>query len=107
MVACYEKVIFARFHLEVSMLVGCTSGTNDTYTHTRELRLHRCACVAESMHTVFCIFLRLGTGILEFREQRGECATYSTINFDFHRDGETVRFYLTAHTRGSVVQCVP
>lgn len=105
MVACYEKVIFTRFHLE--LYVGWSYECTRTYTHARVLRLHRCACVAESMHTVFCIFLRLGTGILEFREQRGECATYSTINFDFHRDGETVRFYLTAHTCRTVVQGVP
>lgn len=44
------------------------------------------ASVVESMHTVFCIFLRLDTDIFEFHEQRGESTTDSTINFDFHHD---------------------
>ena len=36
MVACYEKVIFARFHLELSMLVvrGTSCSTNGTYVYT-------------------------------------------------------------------------
>lgn len=60
-----------------------------TRVYTREhqlLRSRRCASVVESMHTVFCIFLRLDTDIFEFHEQRGESTTDSTINFDFHHD---------------------
>lgn len=83
MIVRYEKVIFARFHLELSTSHTCIR----VYTREHQpLRSRRCASVVESMHTVFCIFLRLDTDIFEFHEQRGESTTDSTINFDFHHD---------------------